>query len=595
MSKKILLKDALQSLSSSFGRFIGIMLLMMVSAFAFIGLKMSGPDMKQAARLFYEETNLADINIFSNYGLDQKDIQIIKKNTPNAQIEFGYLQDSEIVGNKGTLRISDLPTKVSKTQLVKGHLPDNSNQIAISYLLGKKYHLGQKITLKDHQTLKRSHFTVVGFVKASDYTDKSNIGQTNVGSGQLDGIAYVKKSAFKNQDYQLARIRFDRSQKIDPYSKAYESFINDKKKSLTLAFKPRVEQKNADLQKQISQAQEKINLAQANGITLKDAQIKLDKNKEQLKQLGPLRYFVKDRSNDTGYETFHSNAQKIELITNIFPVFLFAVAALVSLTAMARFIDEQRINIGVLRALGYTKVDTCIKFVFYSLSASLIGVLIGSVGGFLWLPKIIFNSYTSNLTLTNFKATFSWYYLILTILIAILSTTGAALIQLGIILRQKPSELLLPKPPKNGSHIWLEKIKPFWNHLSFNYKVTIRNIFRYKIKILMTILGVAGCTGLLVMGFGIRDSLMGIGDKQYRDITKYDIIAVEKEGLTQTAEHNLQKVMNSKDIESHTSIYLEQLTKKIDKTTQNISLVVPKNETALQQYFGLQGLSLIHI
>ncbi len=194
--------------------------------------------------------------------------------------------------------------------------------------------------------------------------------------------------------------------------------------------------------------------------------------------------------------------KKIELITNIFPVFLFAVAALVSFSTMTRFIDEERQNIGVLRALGYSKLDTSLKFVIYSLTAALTGVFIGAIGGYWILPRIIFNAYTANLTLTNFQSSFSWKYLFLTFLISILCTTGAAVIQLFIVLRAKTSGLLLPKPPKNGSRILLEKIKPFWQHLSFNYKVTLRNIFRYKVKMIMTILGIAGCTGLLMMDLG---------------------------------------------------------------------------------------------
>ena len=130
---------------------------------------------------------------------------------------------------------------------------------------------------------------------------------------------------------------------------------------------------------------------------------------------------------------------------------------------MTRFIDEERQNIGVLRALGYSKLDTSLKFVIYSLTAALTGVFIGAIGGYWILPRIIFNAYTANLTLTNFQSGFSWKYLFLTFLISILCTTGAAVIQLFIVLRAKTSELLLPKPPKNGSRILLEKLNLFGN------------------------------------------------------------------------------------------------------------------------------------
>lgn len=153
--------------------------------------------------------------------------------------------------------------------------------------------------------------------------------------------------------------------------------------------------------------------------------------------MGNVSYYVNDRKSDPGYDTYQSNSEKIELITNIFPVFLFAVAALVSFSTMTRFIDEERQNIGVLRALGYSKFDTSLKFIVYSLTAALIGVLVGAIGGYWLLPRIIFNSYTANLTLTNFQTLFSWKYLFLTILIAVLCTTGAALIQLFFCFKSK--------------------------------------------------------------------------------------------------------------------------------------------------------------
>ena len=256
---------------------------------------------------------------------------------------------------------------------------------------------------------------------------------------------------------------------------------------------------------------------------------------------------------------------------------------------MTRFIDEERQNIGVLRALGYSKLDTSLKFIVYSLTAALTGVLIGAIGGYWLLPRIIFNSYTANLTLTNFQTLFSWKYLFLTILIAVLCTTGAALIQLFLVLRAKTSELLLPKPPKNGSRIFLERIKPLWQNLSFNYKVTLRNIFRYKVKMIMTILGIAGCTGLLMMGFGIRDSLAGIGQKQYGELIKYDLVAVDKNDLSKSQSRKLKQKLGSKQINKYLPVHFENITKKIDGTKQNISIIVPKKDQNINDYINLRN------
>ena len=605
MNRNTLWKDALSSLNHSWGRFIGITLLMAVSAFTFIGLKMAGPDMKNTAQTYYQEVNLADLTVSSNYGLDKNDTQTIKNQAKKATLDFGYLQDATINNSKTSLRVLSESKNISTSQLISGNFPKKDNQIAISYLLRNKYHIGEWITLNEHSNLKNSRFKIVGFIRPSEYTDKSNLGQTNVGTGQLSGVAIVKKSAFKAQSYSIARIRFNKTKELDPYSSTYQKFIDNKKERLTNSLaqnsklkKTEVDNNFKDAQKQIRQAKEQIQLAENNGLNmsrekarLEKQQKKLNEQEQEIKQLGSISYYVNDRKNDSGYDTYQSNSEKIELITNIFPVFLFAVAALVSFSTMTRFIDEERQNIGVLRALGYSKLDTSLKFVIYSLTAALTGVFIGAIGGYWILPRIIFNAYTANLTLTNFQSGFSWKYLFLTFLISILCTTGAAVIQLFIVLRAKTSELLLPKPPKNGSRILLEKIKPFWQHLSFNYKVTLRNIFRYKVKMIMTILGIAGCTGLLMMGFGIRDSLAGIGQKQYSEIIKYDLIAIDKNSLSSEQSSRLNQKLSSSQVNKYLPVYFENVSKKIAGTNQDLSIIVPEKSSQISKYISLRNRS----
>lgn len=602
MSKKVLWKDAVNSLTNSWGRFIGIMLLMAVSAFAFIGLKMAGPDMRYTAQRYYRNINLADLTISSNYGLDNRDLQTLRNHAKNATLDLGYLRDTTVNNSKTSLRVLSETKSVSTNQIVSGKLPNENKQIAISYLLKDKYRLGEWIKLDNHNNLKTNRFKIVGFIRPSEYTDKSNIGQTTVGTGQLSGIAVVKKSAFNSSNYSIARIRFDKTKNLDPYSGAYQKFVDDNKKNLTKALSENGKTKKIELnknlasaQKQIEQAKQQVRLAESNGLNLaerkalKEQEGNLNKQKQQIKQLGNVSYYINDRKNDPGYDTYQSNSEKIELITDIFPVFLFAVAALVSFSTMTRFIDEERQNIGVLRALGYSKFDTSLKFIVYSLTAALTGVLIGALGGYWLLPRIIFNSYTANLTLTNFQTLFSWKYLFLTIFIAVLCTTGAALIQLFFALRAKTNELLLPKPPKNGSRIFLERIKPLWQSLSFNYKVMLRNIFRYKVKMIVTILGIAGCTGLLMMGFGIRDSLAGIDQKQYGELIKYDLIAVDKKDLSGNQSRKLEQKLDSKQIKKYLPVHFENITKKINGTNQDISIIVPKEDKNINDYINLRN------
>ena len=158
-------------------------------------------------------------------------------------------------------------------------------------------------------------------------------------------------------------------------------------------------------------------------------------------------------------------------------------------------------------------------------------------------------------------------------------------------MQAKTSELLLPKAPKNVSRILLEKIKPFWQHLSFNYKVTLRNIFRYKVKMIMTILGIAVCTGLLMMGFEIRDSLAGIGQKQYSEIIKYDLIAVDKDSLSSEQSTKLNQKLSSSQVNKHLPVYFENVSKKIAGTNQDISIIVPEKGSEISKYISLRNRS----
>ena len=608
MHKKILWKDAWKSVTDSLGRFIAIALLMLVSAFTFIGLKMAGPDMRSTAQDFYSEHQLADLTVTSNYGLNSTDRKTIKDQSGVSKVSFGYFQDSTVNNTKTSLRVFSNTKGVSTYQVTQGQMPQKNDEIAVSYLLRNKYHIGQTITLNQYANLKNKKFKIVGFVRSSEYTDKNDVGQTTVGTGQLSGIAVVKKSAFDTNIYTIARILYAKTRNMNPYSTKYQNYVDDKQDDLQKNLNKNREAKYQSKKAKINDAQAKINNAQdklkqipeaarvAMGMQIKKQekqikteQSKVNRQKDKLAQVGYPEYNVNDRTNNPGYTIYRSNSERVDVLANVFPIFLFAIAALVSLSTMTRFVDSERINIGTLKALGYSNKDASKKFILYSLLSSVPGVLIGAVGGYIWLPKIIFHAYAANSTLSGFQLKFSGLYLVIALIIAILCTAGAALVQLWSTFKTLPAELLLPKPPKNGSRILLERITPLWNKMSFNYKVTARNLFRYKTRMLMTIFGVAGCTALLVMGFGIRDSLKGISDNQYTNIIRYNMVAVEKDNLTSKQQDKFNKELDSNKVKRHKAIYYEQLTKKAgsDNTEQKISMIVPKSTANFNQYIKL--------
>ena len=621
MKKKMLWKDAGQAITHSFGRWLAILLLMAVSAFALIGLKMTGPDMRQTATSFFAKYELADVTVMSNYDLDKTDRKIIKSQSGVKEAAFGYLQDSRVSGKNTDLRIYSISSKVSASQLVSGRHPKKTNEIALSYLLKGKYKLGQTISLQTPGNLKEKKFKITGFIRSSERIDRSNIGQTSVGDGQLDGVAEVAKLAFKkNTPFAIARIRYKQAASMYAYSSKYRNYVADKQDQLQKELKKHgkkryssaknkleaqeaklssAKQKMKEAQKQLkaqAAASQSLIKQQEKKLTKQTGQLakqekQLTEAKQALKQTGKVTYTIGDRSANPGYAVFQSNSERVDILVNVFPVLLFAIAALVSLTTMTRFVEEERISIGTFKALGYSNRDAALKFVLFSASASLLGVGIGAAGGYTFLPKMIFEAYAANSTISNCQLLFNWQILLLTTVIALACTTGAALIVLRRDLADKPASLLLPKPPKNGSRILLERFTPLWKRLSFNYKVTMRNLFRYKSRAFMTIFGVAGCCGLLVMGFGIQDSLSGISNIEYSRIITYDLIAVKKKALTNTQKDKLDSALSSESVKKHASVHFEELTKKAgsDATDQSISLVVPTSGQSLSGYISLKN------
>ena len=256
---------------------------------------------------------------------------------------------------------------------------------------------------------------------------------------------------------------------------------------------------------------------------LDDAEKDLRQAEKDIDDIEKPDTFVLDRDTNTGYVCFESDVDIVDGIAKVFPVFFFLVAALVCMTTMTRMVDEQRTQIGVLKALGYSNMSIMAKYLFYSGSAALIGCIAGFLGGCYIFPKVIWAAYHIMYDFT------SDIIYVLNPVLAIVSLAGALLCSVGATVlscihefREVPAELIRPKAPKEGKRILLERIGFIWNRISFLYKVSFRNIFRYKKRFFMMVLGISGCTALLLTGFGLQDSIKNIVDYQYDEIQVFD-------------------------------------------------------------------------
>lgn len=285
---------------------------------------------------------------------------------------------------------------------------------------------------------------------------------------------------------------------------------------------------------------------------LEEAQEELNKAKEDIKKIEKGKWYIQDRLDNTGYTSIFDAIKTMSNISKLFPVIFYLVAVLISLTSMTRMVEEERVEIGTLKALGYTNTQIILKYVLYALLASVIGGILGMSVGFYLLPAIVWSLYSMIYTIPKFYYTYRLGLGLLGIIIAFICIGGTTIFVANQELKQMPSVLMRPKSPKNGKKIFIEKIKFIWKRLNFSQKVTVRNIFRYKKRALMTIIGIAGCTGLMLTGFGIRDSVVDIPKAQFGNIFKYEIgvALLNTDGL-----EDIEKYLNENGkIEDYTKI-----------------------------------------
>lgn len=365
----------------------------------------------------------------------------------------------------------------------------------------------------------------------------------------------------------------------------------------------------SQLQSQIQAAESQLISAEENYIAAQtkfetekaNAQAQLDRAKAELAEaqdlLGSLdtaSWMKLTRDKQPGYKGYGQTADRMDAFAKVFPVFFFLVAAMVCLTTMTRMVEEERMQMGTLKALGYSNGDIVSKYLIYSLSASLIGSAVGLLLGFYIFPKSIFAAYDIMYELPPCVIKFKWSYAVTGTIAASLSTGAAAFAACYKELREKPASLMRPKAPKGGKRIFLERITPLWNRMNFTSKVTARNLFRNKKRFVTTLVGVAGCTALLLTGFGLGDSISAIMDKQFGDgaVCSYDVQIVLKEddALAENSK-NLMNILKDrseiKDVMLSRQEIINGTSERSDLEFE-VNLIVPENTQKIGEFITLK-------
>ncbi len=564
---KALRKDAFKEIINTRKRFLSILLIVLLGVGFFAGIRAVSPDMKKTADMYFDENKMMDIEVISTKGLTDDDVKEIQDLQDVKIVEGTYSKDvlTKVDEEEVVLKIHTLSDNINCVKLQQGEMPKNEEECVVeeSFLNSTNKKIGDTIILEAKDTLagpnlKNKEIKIVGSIRSPLYISRER-GSTKLASGKINYYIYVPQSEIISQIYTEIYVRVKDADKLDTFSDEYEDKIKKVKSDIENIAKERTESEY-----------------------------------EKLK-VKP-EWYVLDRNQNTGYASYSQDSERIANIGKVFPFVFFVIAALISLTSMTRMVEEQRVQIGTLKALGYTKGKIALKYILYAVLATLIGGIIGMLLGFRILPEIIYNMYAMMYSMKDVVLEFNTEIAITGLGLALMCTVGATIIACYKELNLQPASLMRPKSPKAGKRVLLERISWLWSKLKFIQKVTIRNVFRYKKRVSMTIIGILGCTALMVAGFGLRESVSNMIPSQYGEVFLYDMsITLKNEQTSDEIQKYIDEVCNIKTNDKNNDVtdamaFNMQAVEILNKETkQDIQLIVPKKTEMLSDYIILEN------
>lgn len=610
MKNRAYKKSIKREIISSKARFFSILVIIFLGVAFYSGIKSAEPDMNKAINKFYSEQNLMDSKIVSTLGLTDKDLDILNEDDNILDFYGTHTIDANLTNINNLVKFMeyDNGSNINNFVVIEGRLPENTGEIALderAFRLNENLKIGDEYIIEsDEDTMKsfnETKFKIVGIVRSPMYVEKNSRGVTSVGKGTIDYFALLNSADISMEAYTEIYIRFKNVQGLDAYGDEYEKLMEENNKYLEDLFanravdraeeiKAEVEKEFDNPYKEIEDKYQQIIAAEQMGYSnaeLNENKQKLleakeeveNKEKEAIANIGESKYYFFDRTDNQGYLGYKDSIECLGNIASVLPMFFFLVAILICLTTMTRMVEENRLEIGTLKALGYRDLEISWKYIIYASIASILGSVLGILIGSTVLPSIISNAYESIYNVPKIIIYYYPSYIIQSMAISILCTVGAALFVIKIELKSKPANLMRPKAPKIGKKILLERITPLWKRLSFNHKVTLRNIFRYKQRMIMTVLGIAGCMALLVTGFGLKDSNAGMVDKEFNKIWKYEAMVILDESSSDEEYKKYNDTLTQlKGYEDSINIHQESFTfSKEGMNKQTATLYVPQN------------------
>lgn len=519
----------------------------------------------------------------------------LKQNREKADTEFKNAENKlakakkEIENNEKTLsdKEQEANTQIENLKGQRNQLQDNLNQINQT-LAGTQEQYNLILNALENASLpeeQRNQYELQkAQLEAGINTLNENKEKVQSGIKQIDDGIEEGTKEIQNAKNQIKQAKNELSKQ--------EKTLSNKKKT-TYNKIEKAEKELTDKKQELQDGEEELNKNKQEFETqIKDAEKKLSDAKEKISEIENPKWYILDRNSNSGYVSFIQDTKSIDNISKVFPVVFFIVATLISLTSMTRMVEEQRGQIGTLKALGYNKLQIMMKYIIYAGIATIVGSVLGMCVGFIILPEIIWMMYGMMYQMTDkILISFNWKYGGIGLILISICIIGATIYTTLKELVSTPSVLMRPKAPKGGNRVIMEKIPFIWKRLNFSQKVTVRNIFRYKKRFFMTIIGILGCTALILTGFGVKDSVKQIIPNQFENVFMYDMQISLKESLTEEKRQEFKnKLTQNSEIKKAVSIYMTSETAVNGDNEENVQIIVPENQDELDGIINIKDI-----
>ena len=621
--------DIGRTITGNVKRFASIALICALGVSIMIGLRAGCEDLRRSVDAYFSQQNVYDISVQGTLGLSDDDVDAVAA-LDGVDVAEGIYSETVYTPVGKTIKraaVQSLSQKdIDQPVLIDGDLPEAADEVAVtsSYLKRSKKKIGDTLTFEDKASannsgtegddeagaasttvFRRGTYTITAEV--ADPTDiAANTGSSFRATGTNDYAFYVDESAASISSYTAIHVRVDSSSDLYCFSADYTDKVADVMDEIERIRHAREKTRRKELLKDTSkmielQSQQALSDLAASGLSgaqLKAQQQTIEEQaaaslKEASDSLGSSTWYVQDRSGIGSFASVDSDMSSIEAIATAFPAIFFVVAVLISLTTATRMVEEERTLIGLYKALGYSRNKILSKYVGYALAACAVGGVVGNLVGFIALPLFLFHVFTSMYVVPNMQLFYSAAMSIGSVALFAVGVAGAAFVACRRELAESPAALMRPKAPRAGSRILLERVRPLWSRLGFLNKVTARNLFRYKMRFFMTTFGIAGCCALVICGLGIRDTVVGLSDRQYGGVTRYDLLAVSTSGeladLTAELEGRAAAEGSKVSLDSKIAVQLESVTAEFGGKKESVQIVVVPTESvdALGRYVRL--------